>query len=361
MTPERWQKIKQLLGPALEMEPTQRGVYLDEMCASDLPLRADVERLLAAEEQAGVEFLKDPPRSNEFMGGSAGRADLWLGRQIGSYQIVKEIGAGGMGAVFRAVRTDDQYQKEVAIKIVRVGAHADFIIERFKNERQILAALDHPNIARLLDSGTTEEGLPYVLMELIHGDSIRDYCEKNRLSTSKRLQLFLEVCSAVQYAHQRLIVHRDIKPSNILVTADGVPKLLDFGIAKILEADGEAAGSVTVFGPLTPAYGSPEQVRNEPITTASDVYSLGVVLYELLAGHSPYGLTIAPHEIARAVCECEPDRPSVAVQRTAQRRALRSGFRQRAARRLEGDLDNIVLMALRKEPKRRLGAPLASI
>jgi len=365
MTPERWQKIKQLLGPALEMQPAQQAIYLDEMCAGDPTLRADVERLLAAERQAGFEFLNNPPTGNQFTSGSNEPAERWLGRSIGPYQIVERIGAGGMGEVFRAVRTDDEYQKEVAIKIVRAGVNGDFIIERFKNERQILATLDHPNIARLLDGGTTEEGLPYVVMELIHGDSIEDYCDKNRLSTSMRLKLFLQVCSAVQYAHQRLIVHRDIKPGNILVTAEGVPKLLDFGIAKILESRGDArlTSTLTLFRPLTPGYASPEQMRGEAITTASDVYSLGVVLYELLTGQSPYRLTNRISlEIVKAVCELEPDKPSVAVRRgpaSVDRKELQtaSGVRgapqEKLAKRLEGDIDNIVLMALRKEPKGR--------
>src|SRR5882672_5701304 len=196
-----------------------------------------------------------------------------------------------MGEVYRAVRADGQYTKEVAVKLVRGGFDSAFVQERFRNERQILASLDHSNIARLLDGGSTEDGVPYLVMELIEGTRIDEYCRERKLSVNERLQLFLQVCDAVQFAHQRLIIHRDLKPGNILVTAVGVPKLLDFGIAKILEVEPDGSqgeSTLTLFRLLTPQYASPEQVRGEPITTASDVYSLGVVLYELLTGQSPY-------------------------------------------------------------------------
>src|SRR5262249_40494170 len=230
------------------------------------------------------------------------------------------------------------------------------VLERFKNERQILASLEHPNICRLLDGGTTSEGLPYFVMELIEGEPIDKYCAEHKCSVQDRLAPFLEVCSAVQFAHQRLIVHRDIKPANILVTKEGQPKLLDFGIAKILDpsATDSAGPAVTLFQVLTPSYASPEQIKGEPITTASDVYSLGVVLYELLTGQSPYRITTsASHEISRAVCEDEPRKPSTMVREKEHGLMSREGLGEKVTKRLRGDLDNIVLMALRKQPGRR--------
>ena len=211
--------------------------------------------------------------------------------------------------MYRASRVDGQYEKQVAIKLVRVGLDSPFLVERFLHERQILASLDHPNIARLYDGGTTEDGIPYLVMELVEGTPIDEYCEQRGLNTDERLELFVHVCAAVQYAHQRLVIHRDIKPSNILVTAEGEPKLLDFGIAKVL--DPSIATENTMLHPLTPEYASPEQIRGEPITTATDVYSLGVVLYKLLTGRTPYPQkTRTSLEFAKVICEFEPIRPS---------------------------------------------------
>jgi eukaryotic-like serine/threonine-protein kinase len=289
-------------------------------------------------------------------------------RRIGAYRVLRELGHGGMGTVYLAARADDQYQKRVAIKVVR-GLDSDQIVRHFRRERQILAALDHPNIARLLDGGTTEDGLPYFVMERVEGEPIDLFCDERKLSVQERLRLFQGVCAAVQYAHQNLVVHRDLKPKNILVDAQGVPKLLDFGIAKLLnpEISGEAATGTVLA--MTPEYASPEQMRGQPITTATDVYSLGVVLYELLTGHRPYGRQARDSlELLRAVCEEEPERPSTAVGRTEQRTLpngvvqtttpetasrTREGSPEKLRRRLRGDLDNIVLMALRKEPRRR--------
>ena len=252
-----------------------------------------------------------------------------------------------MGEVYRAVRADGQFEQQVAIKLVRAGMDAPTILERFRNERQILASLDHPNIARLYDGGTTTDGIPYLVMELIEGVPIDDYCAKSRLEIPERLSLFLQICSAVRYAHQRLVIHRDIKPGNILVTTQGVPKLLDFGIAKILD---RAPGSeTTMLRPMTPEYASPEQIRRESITTASDVYSLGVVFYKLLTGRSPYPeKTRSPLEFAKAICEMEPARPSAVARSTDN-----SAEFVNTLRALKGDLDSIAVKALRKEPSRR--------
>ena len=370
---ERWHEIKDKLDAILNLAPEQRPAYLEQVSGADPELRRELESLIASHEQAGTDFLNVPPP--QALDPSApddldpGRRDPMIGRRLGTYEIVEQIGAGGMGEVYRAVRADDQYHKQVAIKLVRAGQNSDFVIRRFKNERQILATLDHPNIARLLDGGTTEEGIPYFVMELIEGQPITEYCDSRNLPIAERLKLFVAVCSAVQYAHQRLIVHRDIKPGNILVTHEGTPKLLDFGIAKIVDTEAETGpATLTIFRALTPGYASPEQVKGEPITTASDVYSLGVVLYELLSGQHPYSAPgYTPHQIARAVCEVDPEKPSTIVRRTesspsaggqpplrsATTIPLDESSADRLSKRLSGDLDNIVLMALRKEPERR--------
>jgi eukaryotic-like serine/threonine-protein kinase len=367
MIPARWDEIKEKLQLALDMEPAEQLAYLDALGATDPALRKEVESLLESHEQAGDSFLNGPAHAPAEPDPDLHRSAM-IGRRIGSWQIVAWIGAGGMGEVYRAVRADEQYQMQVALKQLRLGPDSSFVISRFKNERQILASLEHPNIARLLDGGTTEDGLPYFVMELIEGQPIDEFCNAHHLSISERLVLFRKVCAAVQYAHQRLIVHRDIKPGNILVTADGTPRLLDFGIAKILTEDpgANSAHTATAFAALTPGYASPEQVLGNPITTSSDVYSLGVVLYELLAGRPPYRIVSrSPREIERAVCETEPEKPSSAVIRLQTKNArqvetapvdsaaISEGSPHKLGKRLAGDLDNIVLMALRKEPARR--------
>jgi len=363
MNPERWQQVKQLLDGAIALDDAERGPYLERVCAADYELRREVESLLSSHEQAGTGFLNSPALNLQ-QAPPAG--PMRLGRRIGVYQIIEEIGRGGMGEVYRAVRADGQYTKEVAVKLVRGGFDTAFVLDRFRTERQILATLDHPNIAGLLDGGTTEDGIPYLVMELIEGVRIDLFCDECKLSITQRLQLFRQVCAAVQYAHQRLVIHRDIKPGNILVTKEGVPKLLDFGIAKIL--DPATGAEATMVRPMTPEYASPEQIRGEPITTASDVYSLGVVLFQLLTGRSPYaGETRNSHELARAVCETDPERPSAVVLKPRAARAgeageeltaeqagkVREGSPAKLHRRLTGDLDNIALTALRKEPQRR--------
>jgi serine/threonine protein kinase len=314
MKPERWKQVREILDQTIALPATERSSYLDKACAGDSELRAEVESLLSSHERAGTVFLKNPAIDLKSTLSDMDRRAERSGRRIGVYQIMEEIGHGGMGEVYRAIRADGQYDKQVAIKLVRVGLDSPTLLGRFRHERQILASLDHPNIARLHDGGTTEDGIPYLVMELIVGTPIDQYCEEHALDIEERLLLFNQVCSAVQYAHQRLVIHRDIKPGNILVTADGVPKLLDFGIAKIL--DPSAGAETTLVRPMTPEYASPEQIRGETITTAADVYSLGVVLYRLLTGISPYPQsTRTPLEFARVICEVEPARPSTAVSR----------------------------------------------
>src|SRR5215469_3429246 len=354
MFTERWNEIKEKLLTALDLEPTERSAYLARIGELDPELEKELNSLLASHEQTGTDFLDLQLARVSSVLPSHEEFRSLIDQRLGPYKLVERIGIGGMGEVYRAFRTDDQYRKEVAIKLVRAEQGSGYILDRFRNERQILASLEHPNICRLLDGGTTPEGLPYFVMELIEGEPIDKYCAEHKSSVEHRLELFLQVCSAVQFAHQRLIVHRDIKPANILVTKEGQPKLLDFGIAKILDPSANSAAPVTLFQVLTPGYASPEQVKGEPITTASDVYSLGVVLYELLTGLSPYRITTSvSHEISRAVCEDEPRKPSTTVCENQDRPTSSANSGEKAPKRLEGDLDNIVLMALRKEPGRR--------
>ncbi len=366
MTPERWERVKEIVGKALELHSSERETYVRNACGGDRILQHEVQRLLVAEESAGAGFLNRPAMAIPLDLDDTPH-NAMLGRRVGAYQTAELIGVGGMGEVYRAFRADDQYRKQVALKLVRAGQDSQVVFSRFKNERQILASLDHPNIARLLDGGATDEGAPYFVMELIEGQPLGQYCDDHRLRINDRLKLFLQVCSAVQFAHQRLVVHRDIKPSNILVTADGTPKLLDFGVSKMMDpdvVDRQADPTLTVFRALTPAYASPEQIKGEPITTSTDVYSLGVVLYELLTGRGPYPLsTHTPHEISHAVCDLEPEKPSVAVRRpvSPQDDKPSSGDHRdvssaKLSKQLKGDLDNIVLKALRKEPARRYGS-----
>src|SRR5215472_126100 len=361
MNPERWKRIKQLVGEAMALDAGARDSYLQHNCEDDPGLWREVQSLLSSHEQAGTGFLSEPAVDFHPMTETSGAPQ----ERVGPYSIIGEIGRGGMGEVYRAARSDGQYTKEVAIKLMQSRSGA--LLERFRHERQILASLEHFNIARLLDGGTTDRGVPYLVMELIDGTRIDDYCNQHKLAITERLRLFLQVCDAVQFAHQRLIIHRDIKPSNILVTEEGVPKLLDFGIAKIL-AEGSRASqaqpTLTLFNLLTPQYASPEQIRGGSIITASDVYSLGVVLYELLTGRSPYPAnTNTAHDAARSACEFEPIRPSILVRPGGVDRKIfpapdqatqaALGTPDKLAKQLAGDLDNIVLKALRKEPERR--------
>ena len=275
-----------------------------------------------------------------------------VGKKIGPYLIEAEIGRGGMGAVYKAVRADEHFEKRVAIKLIKRGFDTDDIVKRFRHERQILAALTHPHITRLLDGGATDDGLPYLVMDFVEGLPLAKYCENTKLSLHDRLHLFLQVCSAVTYAHQNLVVHRDIKPSNILVTHGGMAKLLDFGIAKLIAPDnggGTHGRSATQM--MTPEYASPEQVLGQPVTTAADIYSLGVVLYELLTGRRPFKLkSNNPLELTKIITDSTPPRPSLIVTQGKHRDLSHAII----SSELRGDLDNIILMAIRKEPERPL-------
>ena len=371
MTPERWQKIDQLLDDVLELESGARAGFLDKACTADSQLRLEVESLLAASEQSG-NFIESP-----FLSAADLKDDDSIslaGQSLGSYRLLREIGSGGMGVVYLAVRADDEFKKQVAIKLVRPGPHNKDLLRRFRRERQILASLDHPNIARLYDGGTTEQGVPYLVMEYITGAPITEYCDERKLSITDRLKLYRDVCAAVQHAHQSFVIHRDLKPGNILVTAEGEVKLLDFGIAKLLDADSAyvAMDMTTGVPVMTPEYASPEQIRGESVTTASDVYSLGIVLYELLTGHYPYRFKDRSlPEIIRVICEQEPEPPSRAISRVETKAEqngkpqttlsaetvsrTREGKPEKLRARLRGDLSDIALMALRKDPHRRYG------
>jgi serine/threonine-protein kinase len=368
---ERWPEVKALLEQALDVSPEERPALFARLGAEPT-LVAEVQALLALDEQAAG-FIDEPLFSFE-----QPMREPETGRRLGPWRLLRPLGKGGMGTVYLAERADGAFDLTVAVKLLKTGFDSEDLVARFEAERRILARLIHPNIARLLDGGTGEDGRPYLVMEHVEGEPIDVHCDRRRLSTRERLELFRSVCSAVQLAHQNLVVHRDLKPANILVTSDGTVKLLDFGIAKLLapqpEAGGHAAPTLAHWGgaPLTPRYASPEQVRGEPITTASDVYSLGVVLYELLTGHRPYRLdTLSPTEIERVVCGAVPPRPSTAVRRSEELvtadggrllltpdavAGVREGDPARLSRRLAGDLDTILLTALRKEPDRRFAS-----
>jgi eukaryotic-like serine/threonine-protein kinase len=358
MNPERWHRIEELFGTVVGRPTAEREAYLTQVCGGDEELHREVLSLLARD--TSEDFIQKPIADVAFSFSPEPHDDA-AGNRIGPYRLTRLVGRGGMGAVYEAMRDDDQFQQQVAIKLIKGGMDSAFVRERFVRERQILASLDHPHIARLFDGGATEDGRPYFVMEFVDGEPITDYCRRRELALDEKLKLFRAVCSAVQHAHQKLVVHRDLKPSNIMVTpppdgkADGkagTPKLLDFGIAKLLTPDpGEAlTRTETAVRLMTPDYASPEQVRGNAITTVTDVYSLGVVLYELLTARRPYQfVTYSPVEIERAICETEVPRPSEA----AREHAGVAGASPKLARQLAGDLDNIVLMALRKEPARR--------
>jgi len=336
---ERWREIERTFAALTPLPPEERKAYLDRTCADDPEMRREVESLLAFDEPADADLSQIlEGAAASFVDGSS-----LLGRRFGPYLATAVLGSGGMGAVYLGIRADDQFHKQVAIKAVKRGMDTDAVVERFRRERQILANLDHPYIAKLLDGGATEGGVPYFVMEYIQGKAIDEYCAAAGLSVEQRCELFRKVCEAVSYAHRSLVVHRDLKPGNILVTEDGTPRLLDFGISRVLTPEGTAdtVDATHQSHPLTPDYASPEQVRGEAVTTATDVYALGAVLYHLLTGAKPHRLeTYSPLEVEQAVCRREPLRPSAIAP-------------EKFRRRLAGDLDTILLTALHKQPGRR--------
>ena len=328
MSPERWQQIEAIFQTAVDLKTADRAAFIGKACAGDEELKSEVEKLMADYESADS-FIESPVwTDSSFLNSSAKKIisesideqaeqldqeDL-TGRQIGAYRLVNEIGRGGMGAVFLAERADGEFSQNVAIKLIKRGMDSDFIIRRFRHERQILASFEHPFIARLLDGGSTPEGIPYFVMEFIEGETLYDYCDKKRLGLAERLKIFQKICSALDYAHERQIIHRDIKPSNILINRFGSPKLLDFGIAKVLDPNlihESVNPTASVMRMMTPDYASPEQIQGTDITPSSDIYSLGVLLYELLTGHRPYNFAgRALHEVSRVICEVSPSQPS---------------------------------------------------
>jgi serine/threonine-protein kinase len=364
MDPERWRRAEELFHRALDLPAEERAAFLEAECRGGGDLRAEVERLLRADQRPGglVDRLA--------AGAALPAADPLIGCQIGVYRLTSRLGAGGMGRVYRAERSDGLFRHEVAIKLIRAELASEEVVRRFELERRTLAELRHPNIAQLHGGGTAPNGSPYLVMELVRGVPIDRWCDEQRLSIDQRLRLFVVVCRTVQFAHQNLVVHRDLKPGNILVDETGAPKLLDFGIARLLDEgapDPLANRTRTGAYLLTPDYASPEQILQGPVTTAMDVYSLGVVLCELLTGRRPFGESRSPLAWQRDVLERPPTRPSSMVAPeyrpavsdpsawpTSEELAALRGERPRALqRRLRGDVDRIVLMALRKEPERR--------
>ncbi|MDP9100052.1 MAG: FlgO family outer membrane protein [Verrucomicrobiota bacterium] len=337
---ENWQQLKSILAGALDRDPANREDYVAEACGGDAKLREEVEVLLGQDSRCVDLCAEDAVGRRD-----EGDDSTFIGSRIGAYRIDREIGRGGMGAVYLAERADGEFQKKVAIKLLKRGTDTDEVLRRFRVERQILARLEHPNIARLLDAGTSPEGLPFLVMEYVPGEPITYFCRTKALTIVNRLRLFLKVCKAVEFAHERHVIHRDLKPTNILVTADGEPKLLDFGIAKLVgPGDDLNERTLTSQQRFTPGCASPEQALGKPVTPASDVYALGALLYELLTEQNPHRFEStdhSPQEFARVIAEEEPQRPSQIVTDPRLRRSLR------------GDIENIVLVALRKEPARR--------
>ena len=382
LSAERWLQIEALLDAVLDRDPGERAAYLNEACRDDPALRQEVEALLEAGEAAPA-FLEGQALdlALPFLPDLLAEWDAVApmeNQHIGPYRLLSVAGRGGMGVVYRAERAGGPFEREVAIKLLPPGKETEAVLRRFEHEQQVLASLNQPHIARLYDGGLTEDGRPYFVMEYVDGQPIDRYCDTHRLPIEARLRLFQTVAEAVHYAHRNLVVHRDLKPSNLLVTDDGTAKLLDFGIAKPLTGDERAASALTRTGErwMTPEYAAPEQVRGEPVTTATDVYQLGVVLYELLTGRRPYRVgRDSLYEVERAICEEEPTRPSVAV---AQPVALMQGGTptkvtpesvsrarntrvDQLQRKLSGDLDAIVLKALRKEPEARYASAEAFV
>ncbi|RPI62371.1 MAG: serine/threonine protein kinase, partial [Ignavibacteriales bacterium] len=355
MNQDRLNKVRELFDEASNLSVDEREIYLDQKCADDAELKKEI---LSLYNSLGTtkDFLEEPltiveQNKNSFV-------DPYIGKQIGNYIVDGEAGVGGMGIVYTGKRNDKEFDQKVAIKILKHGITSEYLLKRFQIERQTLANLQHQNIARLLDGGRTVDGLPYLVMEFIDGIPITECCNKNKLNVEEKLKLFREVCNAVQYAHQNLIIHRDLKPGNILVTKDGIPKLLDFGIAKLIDeelVDNNEGLTRTGVWHLTPEYASPEQIKGEKITTASDVYSLGVLLYQLLTGNQPYKITnSSPAAISKIITEEKIIKPSERIIQSSEISASDKIINQeKLSAHLKGDLDNIILKAMHKDPLRR--------
>lgn len=345
MSAENWQKVKEVFQDALDVPTQERLDFVRSQTLDDKRLFDEVKNLLDAYDEAD-DFIEKPTVAVSHFVNDTPKTPV-IGQTIGAYKVESEIGRGGMGAVYLAKRNDQEFDKKVAIKLIKRGLDTDEIIRRFRNERQILAGLDHPNITRLIDGGATVDGLPYLVMDYVKGEPLTKFCEQNDLSLNERLAIFLKICSAVRYAHKNLIIHRDLKPSNILVTNEGLPKLLDFGIAKLVVDENGETNHNTMTRVMTPEYASPEQINGNPITTSTDVYSLGVILYELLTGERPYKLKSKnADELSRIITDSEPLKPSSVL-------SSKTHSSIQNQKLLRGDLDNIILMAMRKEPERR--------
>ena len=352
-----WQDVKRIFNETLALPEAEREAFLISACNEQM--QKEVKSLLSFyEEDPG--FLETSVNSEALRAVDAAQQNRKQGQLIGAYRLDRELGQGGMGMVYLASRIDGEFEHQVAIKLGKQDAYKEEVVARLKHERQVLASLTHPNIAQLLDGGVTEEGRPYFAMEYVEdGVPIDVFCESNGLSVEQRLRLFQSACDAVGYAHRQLVVHRDLKPSNILVTPAGQVKLLDFGLAKLLDERSTATAPITRTGLriMTLEYASPEQVRNETISTATDVYALGVILYKLLAGRRPYEVhDLSPTQVEEVICNVEPPKPSNALQTRLLETHQKDGGAAPVYRKLEGDLDNIVMKALRKEPERRYGS-----
>jgi eukaryotic-like serine/threonine-protein kinase len=340
---DQWEQVQQIFLAVADLTPDKQAALLDEMCEGDTALRDEVESLLRADSTGEATFGAAVKTALKKEAASLLDGPRIEGSRLGAYRLIREIGRGGMGSVYLASRADQEYESNVAIKLVRPGFDTDFVLRRFRRERQILARLHHPNIGRLFDGGSTEKQIPYLVMEYVQGSRITKYAADHRLGVEDRIRLFLPVCSAVEYAHRAFIVHRDLKPGNILVDATGTPKLLDFGISKLLHSQPLDPADAHDVVMATPDYASPEQIVGDPVTPASDIYSLGAVLYELLTGARPHRIEKAtPLAIERAIC-LEPIIPP--------RQAV--GRNSALAKRLGGDLDSIILRAMQKDPDQR--------
>lgn len=368
MDAEQWERAKTLFHQAVDLMEADRHAFLDEACQGDEALKQVVLNLIRADGESGTAVVDEPA----WVSDSDDEGEFNPGDRVGAYEIVEEIGRGGMGVVYKARRKDEHLEKTVALKIIKPTFAQPRDLSRFRAERQILANLEHAHIARLYDGGQTEMRVPYFVMEYVDGQPMDRYCQQHGLTLRTRLKLFLQVCEAVQFAHRHMIVHRDLKPSNLLVTRDGQVKLLDFGIAKIMDPDAFQQSLLATRAEqrlLTPAYASPEQLKGEIVSVATDVYALGVILYELLSGQPPYRITSRSlDQVERVICDTDPPKPSSVVGRThSETRAREASSRdsgeekstpmaRRLSRQLRGDLDNIVFMAMRKEPENRYGS-----